>query len=161
MNDLWLNLEHEDAHLFGKEEFLYLMFTVQGGLSKRYGLIEPEFAFYRKEEVQRHPDPMKSSSQTVNVPRLTVCYIRTEDGTSTGIAYCSKPDNPNKWYGRALAFKRAVQILLGRDIYDEIYIRQGTDLDLFLKSLGINMMRKSVYAFNKNYVLVPKTAESE
>ena len=42
------------------------------------------------------------------VPKITVCYIRTEKDTSVGVAICSPKDNPIKSKGRRLAYGRAI-----------------------------------------------------
>jgi hypothetical protein len=48
------------------------------------------------------------------VPKITVCYIRTEHDTSVGIAICSLIDNHNKARGRRLAHGRALAAQAGK-----------------------------------------------
>lgn len=44
-------------------------------------------------------------------PRITVCYLRTEDCTAVGIAICGPRDNPCRKVGKKIARQRAQHAL--------------------------------------------------
>jgi len=48
------------------------------------------------------------------VPKITVCYIRTAQDTSVGLAICSLIDNHSKERGRRLAHGRALAAQAGK-----------------------------------------------
>ena len=161
MDEIWRNLDHVNPNEFSRDDYIYLTYLIKSGLRKRHGEIEPKYAFIRKEEtvVQRKVD----ATRTIKVPRLTVCYIRPGEvyrETAVGLAYCSIGDNPNKWYGRALAFKRAVAALLGRQDCEENFIRPGTQFETFLCAIGSPVALKSFVTASADYNLV-RDADSD
>ena len=165
MDEIWKNLEHMNPNEFSRDDYTYLTYLVKAGLRKRHGEVEPKYAFIRKEEtvVQRKTDATRS----VKVPRLTVCYLRPgvespEEGiTAVGLAYCSIGDNPNKFYGRALAFKRSVAALLGRQDCDENFIRPGTQLETFLCAIGRPIAVKSFVINSPDYRVMREDVTDE
>lgn len=50
------------------------------------------------------------------VPKMTVCYIRTETECFVGVSICSLKDNHNKSRGRKLAYGRAVAAQAGKEL---------------------------------------------
>ncbi len=141
MQELWTDLEHQNSNMFMKEDFEYLQYYALAGLRKRHGDFTPTFHFIRGLETFTMPD---GEHRTHRIPRLTVCYLRNKEKTFVGLAFCSSPDNPSRWYGKALALKRAVQCATGRNLVNhEQCIRENTQFIHFLKD-----------AFNGSYCLV-------
>ena len=66
------------------------------------------------------------------VPKITVCYIRTENDTSVGMAICSKTDNHNKERGRRMAYGRALAAQAGKE---NPVVREEAKLILSLASI--------------------------
>ena len=163
MDQLWKNLEHLNPNEFGKDDYTYLTYLVLSGLRSRHGEVEPKYAFVRSEE----PVGGRKSApgKTVRLPRLTVCYLRRIEGlepqTAVGLAFCSNGDNPNKWYGRALAFKRSVTALIGRHLTEENYIREGTEFATFLTEIGSPVITKSFLHLSSDFVLVKRNNGEE
>lgn len=156
MDDLWFDLEHMNPQDFMKDTYTYFCKLVRQGLRKRHGEITPSYAFFRTEEVVF---PKKDSEMclVVQVPRLTVCYLRPvepspETGrTAVGFAYCNSVDNPNKWFGRALAFKRAITALVGREDNQENFIREYTELAYFLDLIGCPSNVKASVIYSSDF----------
>ena len=148
--DLWNNLEHSNPKEFRKEDYFCLVDMILTGLDNRHADLNPLFGFYRDSE---------------NLPRLTVCYLKTEEGVAVGLAFCSNGDNPNKHFGKAVAFKRAVRALLGRHTEDEQNkISMDTDFDVFLGEYLCPITVKSYmapvgYTLKQDMVFSPSTEE--
>ncbi len=161
MNYLWKNLEHVHPQDFTADDFLWINEVVLTGLNRCHWGVIPEFAFFRSEEYQGNPlVTQESGGKKARIPRLTVCYLRSQEWTAVGLAFCSKGDNPNKLYGKALALKRAVTALVGRQICNENYIREDTEFKTFLNTLGSPLAVKSFLIQDQEYTLVLKDGEN-
>lgn len=97
------------------------------------------------------------------VPKITVCYIRTETDTSVGMAICSLTDNHSKERGRRLAHGRALAAQAGKEspvIREEARtvlalasVREQTRNHRFIK----NMRSKAFKSDSPSYLIVEET----
>ena len=165
-DDLWYNLEHFNSQTFTHDDYMWIIYAVKRGLYKRHGDINPEYAFLRNEEIL-HSRKNLIVDKTVFIPRMTVCYLRPNDpspasgSTAVGFAFCSNGDNPNKWYGRALAFKRAVMALVARHLTYENLIREETEFATFLSKHNCSKIIKSFLAPSSDFLLFSTMANQE
>lgn len=154
-NDMWKNLEHVPSNEFTKEDYLCLTSIILNGLKRSHGEVETHFSFFRSNEtvIQKNT----GEQHKTNVPRLSICQIRPgvqspiRGNIAVGLAFCTTPDNPNKYYGKTLAFKRAVIALVARGVSDENVIRSGTRFDNFLKEIQCPRVVKSFLMTENEY----------
>lgn len=144
-DEMWRNLEHEDPHFFTRDDLEGLVNVISAGLEKNHGVITPKFSFFFTNEGMN------------NRPRLTLCYISPEEPspyagrTVVGMAYCMSVDNPNKSFGKALAFKRAVETLVDRGVHDDHFIREDIEFSDFLKGIHIPAIVKNFVVNEKDF----------
>ncbi len=157
MNNIWVSLEHMTPNEFTKEDYTWFLFLVRESLRKKHGDIEPEFAFLRKEETVISKKGDLRIENPVKIPRLTVCHLRPSDPspnagtTAVGFAFCNSNDNPNKFFGKALALKRAVKALVGREDCQENFIRHDTSFEGFLREIGLSTNVKSSLVYDPEW----------
>jgi hypothetical protein len=123
--DLWNSLEYVHPSAVTKQVYESFVETVLPSVMKKHGDVRLYNSFVR-EKVRRVNKYRKMVES--NIPRLSVCYLRTKTGTAVGLTYCNSHDNPNTWFGRALALKRAVRALKGRNKYRPHVVRTGNNL---------------------------------
>jgi len=172
--DLWANLEHVDPLTVTKEIYLQMRDNVLLELCKKYGPgVKIQYSVYFSERPGRKkiqtPEGTKYNPVTLNLPLLTVCYIRPgaeapidAEVTAVGLTYCNSKDNPNVWYGKAVSLKRAMRAIKGRGImHHNNFIDPQNDVAALLKKLGADVVCKSFFMPSPTYCIVDRAESVE
>ena len=136
---IWMHLEDIRPNLMSREISKDIEEFILDQLCRTYNVnLYVDYSYGRNENGQRILTIAKLSETGQAQDVFEVFFM--------GLSFCSTGDNPNHWFGRLLAFKRAVAAIKGRPFRGN-HIRPDSQLAKFLNESNLPGVYEKSFVF--------------